>query len=86
MALIESGRTTWLVVGEFPVEEDEFVDLGLDPLLDFKTTSWDEHSKARLKAVPPCSNIVRALSRKGLKEHQQKGRLMVQKELLRVRS
>jgi hypothetical protein len=32
------------------------------------------------------SNIVRALSRKGLKEHQQKGRLMVQKELLRVRS
>jgi hypothetical protein len=32
------------------------------------------------------SIIVRALSRMGLKEHLKKGRLMVQKELLRVRS
>jgi hypothetical protein len=44
MALTESGRTTWLVVADFPaeegpVEEEEVVDLGLDPVLDFKTSS-----------------------------------------------
>jgi hypothetical protein len=28
-----------LAVADFPAEEDEVVDLGLDPLLDFKTSS-----------------------------------------------
>jgi hypothetical protein len=37
--LTESGRTTWLAVGDFSAEEDEVVDLDLDPLLDFKTSS-----------------------------------------------
>ncbi len=39
MALTESGRTTWLAMADFPAEEDEVVDLGLDSVLDFKTSS-----------------------------------------------
>jgi hypothetical protein len=38
MDLTESGKTTWVVVADFPAEEDEVMDLGLVSVLDLKTS------------------------------------------------
>jgi hypothetical protein len=45
--------------GRLSSKLDEVLDLGLeDPVLDFKTSSCDRHSKARLEAVPSAAHFL----------------------------
>jgi hypothetical protein len=51
MALTESGRTKWLAVADFPAEENEVVDLGLDPFgLQDQFMRWALQSKVKSSA------------------------------------